>query len=218
LRAKFWHNRWRSGQIGFHQSAVDSSLQQHWPRLQIAADARVFVPLCGKSLDLLWLRDRHHCVAGVEISAVALESFCLEHGVAARRRILRDFDVYEADKLELYRGDFFALSPTLLGGVSAVFDRAALICWPPDMRAAYVEHVTGLTRPGTQTLLIALEYRQAEMDGPPFSVDADVIDRLYAPAHSIELLARRDLLPNEPRLRSRGLTALHEACYRLTRL
>ena len=173
LQPKFWHNRWRLGQIGFHQSAVDRHLGKYWPQMEIPGDGRVFVPLCGKSLDLLWL-EQHHSVAGVEISAVALESFCLEHGIAARRRILRDFDVYEADQLHLYRGDFFALSPELLGRVSAVFDRAALISWAPEQRAAYVAHMTALTRPGTQTLLITVEYPQAQMGGPPFSVEADV--------------------------------------------
>ena len=87
----------------------------------------MFVPLCGKSLDLLWLRERDHSVTGVELSAVALESFCMEHGVPARRRVLEHFDVYEAAGLRLFRGDFFALTPELLGPVSAVFDRAALI-------------------------------------------------------------------------------------------
>jgi thiopurine S-methyltransferase len=217
LQPKFWHNRWRLGQIGFHQSAVDRHLQRYWPQLEISGGGRVFVPLCGKSLDLLWL-EQHHSVAGVEISAVALESFCLEHGIAARRRILPDFDLYEAGKLQLYRGDFFALSPELLGRVSAVFDRAALISWAPELRAAYVSHITALTKPGTQTLLITVEYPQEQMAGPPFSVEDDVVDRLYAATHAIQLLSRQDVLANEPRLRSRGIAQLHEVCYRLTRL
>jgi len=217
LQPKFWHNRWRLGQIGFHQSAVDRHLEQYWPQLEIAGDGRVFVPLCGKSLDLLWL-EHHHSVAGVEISAVALESFCMEHGIAARRRCLRDFDVYEAGNLQLFRGDFFALSPQLLGRVSAVFDRAALISWAPELRAAYVAHMTAMTGAGTETLLITVEYPQAQMAGPPFSVEADVVERLYAPTHAIRSLSTHDVLANEPRLRSRGITQLHEVCYRLTRL
>jgi thiopurine S-methyltransferase len=217
LRPKFWHNRWRLGQIGFHQAAVDRHLLEYWPTLALAADSPVLVPLCGKSLDLLWLESRH-AVAGVEISEIALESFCLEHGIAARRRILSDFEVYEAGKLRLYRGDFFALSRELLGGVAAVFDRAALISWAPELLANYVAHITSLTNPGTQTLLITVEYPQEQMPGPPFSVPADVVDRLYAPNHAIQLLSRHDILADEPRLRSRGITQLHEACYRLTRL
>lgn len=218
MRPEFWHERWRIGQIGFHQSAVDRHLKQHWPDLGLAHDSRVFVPLCGKSLDLEWLRDRGHSVAGVDLSAVALESFCVEHGIPAKRRTVDGFDVYEAAKLQLYRGDFFALTPALLGACSAVYDRAALISWTPELRAAYVAHVVALTAPGTQTLLITMEYAQAEMSGPPFSVSPDDVDRLYAPSHTIQVLSKQDILANEPRLRARGLTQLHEVCYRLTRL
>jgi thiopurine S-methyltransferase len=218
LQPEFWHDRWRKGQIGFHQSAVDRHLPRYWPDLGLAAASRVFVPLCGKSLDLLWLRERGHAVVGIDLSAVALESFWMENGIAAKRRTLDDLEVYEAANLQLYSGDLFALTPQLLGPVSAVYDRAALIAWTPEQRAAYVAHITMLTTPGTQTLLITMEYTQAEMAGPPFSVGADDVESLYAQHHSIRALDRQDILANEARLRSRGLTQLHEACYRLTRL
>jgi thiopurine S-methyltransferase len=217
LQPDFWHKRWQIGQIGFHQSAVDRHLKRYWPDLGLASDSRVFVPLCGKSLDLLWLRERHHSVAGVELSAVALESFCMEQGISARRRTLEHFDLYEAPKLRLYRGDFFALTPALLGPVAAVFDRAALISWAPELRADYVAHITALTSHGTRTLLIAMEYAQSEMTGPPFSVGADEVDRLYGRNHTIQRLSEEDVLASEPRLRARGLTRLREVCYRVTR-
>lgn len=218
MRPEFWHERWRIGQIGFHQSAVDRHLREHWPTLGLTEGSRVFVPLCGKTLDLEWLRERGHSVAGVDLSAVALESVCMEHGIPAKRRTVDGFDVYEAAKLQLFCGDFFALTPELLGAFSAVYDRAALISWTPEVRAAYVAHVAALTAPGTRTLLITMEYPQEEMSGPPFSVSADEVDRLYAPSHAIQQLSKQDILANEPRLRARGLTRLHEVCYRLIRL
>ena len=218
MEPQFWHRRWGRGEIGFHQSAVDRHLEQHWPALGLASDCRVFVPLCGKSLDLLWLLRHGHSVAGVELSAVALESFCLENGIPARRRTLDRFDLYEAERLALYRGDFFELSCELLKHFSAVYDRAALISWKPELRARYVAHMTALSNPGTQTLLICMEYPEAQMSGPPFSVTTDEVERLYASDHTIQLLSKEDVLANEPRLRSRGLTELHEVCYRLTRL
>jgi thiopurine S-methyltransferase len=218
LQPEFWRERWRTGQIGFHQSAVDSRLERHWTDLELASGSRVFVPLCGKSLDLEWLRERGHVVTGVELSAVALESFCLEQGIAAKRRTQGRFDVYEAPNLRLYCGDFFALTSALIGDVAALYDRAALISWTPELRAGYVEHIAALTRPGTQTLLLTLEYSQAQMSGPPFCVGADEVVRLYAPHHSIQELSKHDVLASEPRLRSRGLTQLHEVCYRLTRM
>ncbi len=218
MQPEFWLDRWRSAQIGFHQAATDRHLQAYWPTLQLPANSHVFVPLCGKSLDLLWLRERGHSVVGVEISPIAAEALFAEHGIPARRRRLADFDVYESDRLTLLRGDFFKLSPALLGGIAAVFDRAALISWTPALRASYVQQLVNLTSPGTQTLLISVEYPEEQMSGPPFPLVRADIDALYSHNHSIEELGRHEILDLEPRLRARGLTELREVCYRLTRL
>ncbi len=217
MQPDFWLERWRLGQIAFHQPAVDRRLEQHWPGLA-PRGGRVFVPLCGKSLDLLWLRERGHSVSGVELSAVALESFCMENGIPARRRILGAFDVYETEHLALFCGDFFALTPQLLGSVSAIYDRAALISWSPELRAAYAAHLASLTAPGARMLLICLEYPQAQMAGPPFSVSREDVDELYGPQFLIRELSRYDILDAEPKLRARGLGELQEVCYALTRL
>ena len=218
MQPDFWLDRWRAAQIGFHQAATDRHLMAYWPNLKLPASSSVFVPLCGKSLDLLWLNARGHSVAGVELSPIALESFCMEHGIPARRRVLADFDVYEAERLALFRGDFFKLTRKLLGNVSAVYDRAALISWAPPLRSAYVDHMASLTDAGTQTLLISVEYPPAQMSGPPFPLDRAAIDELYAEHHSIELLGSHEILDLEPRLRARGLTELREIAYKLTRL
>ena len=218
MQPDFWLDRWRTAQIGFHQAAVDRHLQAYWPLLKLPANSPVFVPLCGKSLDLMWLRERGHSVKGVELSPVALEAFVMEHGIPARRRVLKGFDVYEADGLTLFRGDYFKLTAALLGSVSAVYDRAALISWTPEARAAYVNHLTLLTSPGTQTLLIAVEFPAEQMSGPPFPLTRDTIENLYASHYSIEELGRHEILELEPRLKARGLTELREVCYRVTRL
>jgi thiopurine S-methyltransferase len=217
MEAQFWQNRWRNGQIGFHQSSVDRNLTRHWPGLNLPQGCRVFVPLCGKSLDLLWLRDQGFAVTGVELSARALEDFCRENGVPARRRVLPDFDVYEAGNLDLYRGDFFRLTPSLLGEVAAVYDRAALISWTPELRSAYADHLAAIVRPGTRMLLITLEYLQAQLTGPPFSVARDEVERLYSRSFEIRELSRQDILADEERLRSLGVTSLFEVCYQLDR-
>jgi thiopurine S-methyltransferase len=218
VQPDFWLERWRTAQIGFHQAAVDRHLKAYWPLLKLPAGSQVFVPLCGKSLDLMWLRTLGHAVTGVELSPVAVQSFLMEHGIPARRRVLSGFDVYEADGLRLFCGDYFKLTPALLGSMSAVYDRAALISWTPAAREPYVEHLTSLTGPGTQTLLIAVEFPQEQMSGPPFPVTRDAIEQLYADHYSIEELGRHEILELEPRLKARGLTELREACYRMTRL
>jgi len=218
VQPDFWLNRWRAAQIGFHQAAVDRHLKAYWPLLNLPLDSPVFVPLCGKSLDLMWLRERGHSVTGVELSPVALESFVMEHGIPARRRILADFDAYEADGFTLYCGDYFKLTPAQLGNTSAFYDRAALISWTPAAREPYVKHFASLTSPGTQGLLIAVEYPPEQMQGPPFPLPRDTVEELYSGHYSIEELARHEILELEPRLKARGLTELREVCYRMTRL
>jgi thiopurine S-methyltransferase len=218
VQPDFWLDRWRSAQIGFHQAAVDRHLKAYWPLLKLPAHSRVFVPLCGKSLDLMWLRTLGHEVIGVELSPVALESFLMEHGIPARRQVLGCFDVYEADGFRLFCGDYFKLTPALLGSVSAVYDRAALISWTPAARESYVRHLTSLTSPGTRTLLITVEFPPEQMQGPPFPLTRDAIENLYAGHYSIEELGRHEILELEPRLKARGLTELREVCYRMTRL
>jgi thiopurine S-methyltransferase len=214
----FWHDRWCTAQTGFHRSAVDGNLIRHWPDLSLTKAAHVLVPLCGKSLDLLWLRDQGHAVTGIELSDIALQAFFMENGVAARRRALPHFDLYEAENLQCFRGDLFEVTPGRLGKVAAVYDRASLVSWAPEQRGRYIEHLTALTGTGTQTLLVTLEYPQAEMKGPPFSVDSAEVHRLYTRHHSIHELARRDILGNEPRMRARGVSSLTEVCYRIERL
>jgi thiopurine S-methyltransferase len=217
MQPEFWHERWHTGQIGFHQASADRNLIRHWPVLRLARGSLVFVPLCGKSLDMLWLRDQGPHVVGIDLSAIALESFCMENGIPAWRRVQGDFDVYETREFKLYRGDYFALTAADLGEVAAVYDRAALIAWSPELRSPYVEHLAALVKPGTQMLLITLEYPQPQMAGPPFSVMREEVERLYSPHFAIHELARHDALANEPRLRSRSLTELSEVSYHLVR-
>jgi thiopurine S-methyltransferase len=218
VQPDFWHDRWRTAQIGFHRFSVDDNLIRHWRDLSLPKAARVLVPLCGKSLDLLWLRDQGHAVVGIELSDIAQQAFFMENGVAARRRALPHFDLYEAENLECFRGNLFNLTPERLGQVAAVYDRASLVSWAPEQRGRYVDHLWALTVTGTQTLLITLEYSQAEMKGPPFSVDSEEVHRLYSRHHSIHELDRCDVLGNEPRMRARGVSSLTEVCYRITRL
>lgn len=217
MQPEFWHDRWRSGQIGFHQAAPDRNLLAHFPDLKLAAGARVFVPLCGKSLDLLWLREQGYAVTGIEISPIALEAFCAEHGILARRTRIGVFHLYEAPHLRLLEGDFFALTPERLGPIDAVYDRAAAIAFDAAQRPAYVERLASLLAPGTRMLLITVEYPQAEMPGPPFSLEHAEVGRLYGPHFEIREIAREDRLAHETRARTRGITAWHEVSYFLTR-
>jgi len=111
MEPEFWIRRWEEGQTGFHLDEVNRHLQDHWPALALPADCGVFVPLCGKSLDLLWLRARGHAVLGVEISPKAVADFFAEHDLQPRHESRPPFEAWHVDGLEILQGDFFDLQP-----------------------------------------------------------------------------------------------------------
>ena len=216
METEFWHQRWQENQIGFHLPDTNPHLQTCLPQLAIPAGSTVFVPLCGKSLDMFWLREQGHAVIGVEISPLAVESFFQENKLQVEKTESGDFALYQSDAIRIYCGDYMQLTPRQLGEIRLVYDRASLIALPPRMRQDYVrQHVT-LTDTNTPVLLITLEYPQEQMDGPPFSVSEEEVTNLYAGRYKIEKLIDKDVLANEPRFAERGLTALHEKVYLLT--
>ena len=174
----------------------------------------VFVPLCGKSLDMLWLRKRHP-VLGVELSPIAVSAFFAENGLVAERREESGFLVYEADGLQLLCGDFFNLQPEQLQHVRGVYDRASLTALPPDLRTRYVASLSDLLPGSVPMLLVTMEYEQQQMQGPPFAVHEKEIHDLFAEGWSVQVLYVENILANEPRFRERGLSRLSEKIYLL---
>ena len=75
MKAAFWHEKWANGQLGFHQEKINSRLKKYWSELDPDKGEAVFVPLCGKTLDMQWLTQQGHPVVGNEISDVACRDF-----------------------------------------------------------------------------------------------------------------------------------------------
>ncbi|NJN48227.1 MAG: thiopurine S-methyltransferase [Candidatus Competibacteraceae bacterium] len=211
----FWHRRWRKNEIAFHQEAGCRHLREFWPTLGLANGRQVFVPLCGKSQDLIWLAQQKHPILGIELSDVAVSDFFQEHELTPQRMSAGAFEVWESDAIKLLCGDFFALTTTDLENVAGVYDRAALIALPPAMRQDYVEHLLGILPPGTPILLVTLEYPQELMDGPPFCVREEEVRMLFGRYYTVELLKIHDAFPENPRFQNRGLPYLNEKIYRL---
>ncbi len=217
MEPKFWHERWERAEIGFHQQEINLHLQRFWNRLGPRPGQRVFVPLCGKSRDLLWLAGEGYPITGVEISPVAVEAFFQENGLQPHRWQEGSFEVWEQDEIRILLGDFFALEPLHLADVTGVYDRASLIALPPVMRERYVRKLETILPARAGTLLVTLEYDQTLLGGPPFAVGEAEVQALYGLTYEIELLYTRDALSEESRWRERGLTWLLEKAYRLTR-
>jgi len=221
LEHDFWHQRWAQDRIGFHQQRVNSRLRKFWPQLGVPAGAAAFVPLCGKSLDMIWLAEQGHAVRGVELSEIACRDFFvgnrLPFSECAGERHRRFAGVGEAAAIELWAGDFFALGAADLAGVGGVYDRAALVALPQHMRGDYVAKLAELLAPGTPLLLIGMQYDQSKMKGPPFSVPDEEVRELFAADFSLQVLSRSEGPEIVGNLAGRGLDTLIEHVYLLIR-
>ena len=138
---EFWHIRWQENRIGFHQQETSPLLVRYWPVPRTAPGNNVLAPLCGKSLDMLWLLDQGYRVTGVEISRIATEAFFAENSLVPAINQAGEFTRYHYDALDILCGDFFALNRDTAGDIGAVYDRASLIALPPAMRTAYAAHL-----------------------------------------------------------------------------
>jgi thiopurine S-methyltransferase len=178
MHPEFWHKRWADNQIGFHESRVNPLLVSHVEALALPERARVFLPLCGKTLDIDWLLARGNRVAGAEISPSAVAQLFERLGIKPDVIHAGDVECHRARGLEVFVGDIFQLAASALGAVDAVYDRAALIALPHGMRGRYMQHMRMLAG-GAPQLLITLEYDQTLAEGPPFPVSATELREGY---------------------------------------
>ncbi|TNE34350.1 MAG: thiopurine S-methyltransferase [Alphaproteobacteria bacterium] len=187
MEQEFWHSKWEKKEIGFHQPSVNPLLEKHFASLKLEKGARVFVPLCGKTLDIHWLYGKGYHVTGAELSEIAVRELFDEMELTPTIRERGGLKQFSAERIDIFVGDFFALSKALLGATDAVYDRAALVALPSEMREKYARQLVEVTKAAPQ-LQITFTYDQSIMKGPPFSLAEDDIAGLYAADYNICLL------------------------------
>jgi thiopurine S-methyltransferase len=212
---EFWKQRWQQDQIGFHLNTANPHLVNHWLNLSLMPGSTVFVPLCGKSLDLIWLANQGHHVLGVECSERAVHAFFDENKLPVQVAEYKGYTVYNAGQITLLHGDFFHLDASLLEDVDAVYDRASLIALPESMRSQYAKTLVDVLPPTARVMLITLSYNQSLMSGPPFSVSDEEVRRFYAHRYNISTLHQENILPQESRFEQQGLDYLLESVFLL---
>lgn len=217
MHAEFWQARWARSEIGFHSPQVNPYLLRHWPALAVAEGARVLVPLCGKSVDMIWLASLGYRVVGVELARQAVEDFFHEQQLQPQISEEGAFVVYRAGGVEIYCGDFFALTAQQLQGCQGLYDRAALIALPAEMRERYAAHLAQVLPAACQGLLVTLDYPQEQMSGPPFAMPDTEVRQLLGATWQPECIEVADVLGENWKFLQRGLQRLDERVYRLRR-
>ncbi len=160
---------------------------------------RILVPLCGKSLDLWFLAESGFSPLGVEFVPRAVEEFFAERGIEP----VQHGPYWSGAGVQVFVGDFFEL---IAEPFDAVWDRAAMIALPADLRPRYAKTVLSLMRSGATLLLDTLDYDQARSEGPPFAVSDREVESYYADQGTLARLYHGDT-EVAPQMKERGVTA-----------
>ncbi|MEM5496167.1 thiopurine S-methyltransferase [Paraglaciecola mesophila] len=198
MQASYWHEKWQKGETAFHQFKGSPLLKAHFSELGLPKLSRLLVPLCGKTRDIAWLVAHGHHVVAAELHEPAVIQLFNDMEIEPKVMHLGEFDLihYQAivDELtiDVYVGDIFQLNPALVGRVDGIYDRAALVALPFDMREKYTSHMRELTGAAPQ-LLISFDYEQHLLPGPPYCVDAGEVVSHYGEHYDISQLASEDV-------------------------
>ncbi len=209
---EFWHNRWENQQIGWHRHVYNDLMVKHWPKINAPKDGSVLVPLCGKTLDMLWLAQQGHEVVGLEMVQQAVDAFFAENNLEVKRVEHNDFCEFSSPPIAILQGNVFDL-PDGTKQCDAWYDRAAMIAINPSLREDYVNLIRNQTKLGAVGLLITFTYPQEQMEGPPFSLtDGDVVS-FYSSGFEVELLEKISLEDEK----ERGLSSITSSVFKITR-
>ena len=185
MNPEFWQTRWQEKRIGFNQSDVNPLLIKYFSELNLPVGSRIFVPLCGKSIDMVWLAHQGFDVVGIELVESAAQEFFIEQAISytvIEHSKQTDIKCYQGEiagrTIDLWVADIFTLSADDIGHVDAVYDRAALIAMPAELRPQYSQQVINLSHNASQ-LLLTLNYDQNERAGPPFSISQEQVQQYY---------------------------------------
>tara|TARA_B100001250_G_C19613582_1_gene706099 strand:- start:164 stop:808 length:645 start_codon:yes stop_codon:yes gene_type:complete len=210
-----WELRWKEGRIGFHLSNVNSYLNHHFEKIFVKKVEKIFVPLCGKSIDLTWLAGRIKKVVGVEYVRKPVEDFFLENKIKYTIKNVGQFELFKSDSIDIYHGDYFALKDQKIGKFDAIYDRASIVAIESSQRREYVGQLMDLLNIDGIILLITLEYDQNQMYGPPYSVPLSEVEKFFFKHGKIQLLETIDII--DDRFRKKGLDRILERVIKITK-
>lgn len=207
MELSYWQSRWQKDNTGWHMDVVYPQLPKLWPGLSLKNKARVFVPLCGKSLDIKWLAEQGNHVIGMDVSRKALHELMDIFPQSFSEDSSHGFTIYRSESVELWEGDFLKLPAEKIPDPDVIYDKASIIALPPEMRKRYAQKLLEFCGKQTRILLQTFVYNQSEMSGPPFSVDEKEIEQLFGHRFKSILLHEESKLEELSKFERRGLSS-----------
>lgn len=105
MDTNFWHQKWNNNEIGFHKSEANPILIKHFDSLSLKKGSRIFIPLCGKTLDISWFLDNGYKVVGVELVELAIQQLFQDLKVEFKLEEKGSFKHYFSDNIDIFVGN-----------------------------------------------------------------------------------------------------------------
>ena len=209
---EYWHNRWDKEQTGWHRDEFNDLLEKYWPAINPAKDGEVLVPLCGKSLDMLWLAEQGYDVVGLEMVEQAVQTFVEENKLETIADETGKHIKHSSPPFTIFHGDIFDLEAGVVQA-DAWYDRAAMVALPNSVREQYVKQIYNQTKAGAVGLLITFAYPQEQMEGPPFALHDEDVLRFFSDGFEVECLEKIDIDDEK----DRGLSKVTSTVFKITK-
>lgn len=185
-----WLEAWQTNRIGFHQSAFNKDMKEHYD-LKNLTGKTVLIPLAGKSLDIHYFLERSANVIACELSSIAIEAFFAESKMEYKKEIKGEFEIYRAQNLDFYLGDFFELSKTMVNHVDFLYDRACVVALPKDLRSKYFKKIQHLINAKTDILILTFTHDGPIEFGAPFYVpEQELIEAYKEMGHQLHMTSK----------------------------
>lgn len=212
MENNYWLDKWKKNDIAFHEQCVNADLITYINELNLKPGDYIFVPLCGKTKDILWLAEKGFHVIGVELSLIACNDFFTELNTKPHITKQSNFTKYQYNNIELLCGDLFNLTSFDLPNIHAVYDCKALIALPSDLRKNYVDHIVACVGTKIRILLFTRE-TNCQVKPPPFPVNQAEINLLYGSYFDVQLLKHTTMTDIPERLIKKGYLEMTESVY-----
>lgn len=210
----FWKEKWEKKSIGFHLDNPHKCLVEFIDLF--SNHKKVLVPLCGKSKDMIFLRQAGLEIIGVEFSELAVQDFIKENNLEMEKISLDDFNLYQCKGFKIYQGDLFKLPKKYLDNITCCYDRASMVALDIDERIKYSQFLINLASDVNLIFTQLLDYGDIGNAGPPFSVVETELTKLYGEKFNLEELKSCEV-PLRDTLKSKGAISEKEITWLLTR-
>ena len=153
-----------------------------------------FLPLCGRSPDMVWLTSQGHRVTGVEWVEGAVVQFFTENKLDYE--VERDVNVgkvtatmYTAKNVPItvYCCDFFSMSSDTLGQFDCIWDNGSVGSFHESQRPDYVCIMRMLLKSKGKMLLANFNYKLAGPLKPPYPLTREEVKEMYSTDFNVVL-------------------------------